>query len=1104
MPKEYSQSDSSASSPNPSQFGSSEIRLDTPQFTAQTAVEQQQNPFDMLQGVLQSALGVVGQDNKNKEAAIRGKMELAQAKYITQQRAYSEQERIKGDANEVISNEIVRDQTALDKLYAGGLFDLAGVQLTAFEEGATSDRKKAWAAKERLQMDAHQRAYEARLEADSAGRSSTERALLAPALFEINRSALELDILSDDALANNKPTFYDSVSAENLQASLRDRLMKILVNPITGERQVGLTNWDVMSDESKQAIEAHVVQQIQGSLGRVTSQRGEVRQRLKTKELTTTVNAVSQTLVDGSMEYFNETWLSVKEAQETGEISDSTANKMRRGLLSDLAVSYKSNGGFAGSMAAASNLKGMEANNEISGGELALGLAAIDKRVKKETERAISLIESRGRAVTPQNDQHTLANIPELASNAALKEMGISVESALQFPGVAEELGKLDERQARDIAAVQRDVDQQNRADDVETIMGVQIRSMFNFINNIPGTEGYEAEKAYLKKGMDDETLSPRVRKEYASALASLTRDNRASLEKERVAGQKAFDNFEKEAAKAGRLGRIETAQTEKETKAAFTWFDTLIKNDDKKLTEAELERVRITRTLVSDTQSKMAQETTPEGRDGVMNAAIEEIKYRRTSVANGSKEDEALAKAESILRGGGGGGGGYDAEVNSVKTLVNDAFTASLKEETPEGRAKVFGEAITAISVLRETAVVGSNNEKALSLAERQLQAAKSSGLTTTTTQTRFGLTDAQNLWQATTRRAKDFPPGSPEYNAVMATGLDSMIRMGTFYPAAVKHLENMATEGGNNLTVARDFILKSGALKGEPATADMFFDQAPNLTRAVLLTKAQELVAGKVLGEETLQANLKTIMERDTAKRSSSAFVTTGKAEGASDTAVAPLKFQAELQAAMDGVYGISGLDMNGFTYNADDQQVFNTFFTEGLHSNLGADGVGNPAAAIVYAVNAMQMVGYSPRYNGGKVDFVYDPYQVVPVIVTTTDDSGYIFGPGQNKEIFDIVVKKTALAALKAFSQADFGSLDSADGVVVDLVMDSNYMGSPEGGVPFNITLPTGRVILYTEYPAGRVPLIRRQDIENYKKTQRKMPPLNKTLQEATIIE
>jgi hypothetical protein len=830
----------------------------------------------MLQGVLQSAVGVVNQSNKNKEAAIQGKLALAQAQYISQQRAYSEQARIKGDANEVISNEIVRDQTALDKLYSVGLFDLAGVQLTVFEEGATSDRKKAWAAKERIQMDAHQRAWEARLEADASGRSNAERALLAPALFQINSAALELDILSDDAINNNKSTFYDDVSAEILKASLRDYMMKITVDPMTGERRVGLKDWDVMSDGSKQAIEAHVVQQISGSLGRVTRQRAEVRQRLATKELTATVNAVSQTVVDGNVQYLDEVWSSVNIAHDNKEISDATANKFRSGFINALARSHSLNGGFAGTMAAAEELKRRQATGEISGNELNSGLLIIDKRAKKEAERAVGVIESRGRAVTPENDQHTLASIPELASTATLKEMGIAEESAMQFPDVMKALGKIDEDQARDIAAVKQIEVQQSRADDVETIMGLQIRSMFNFINNIPGTEGYEAEKAYLKKGMDDETLSPRVRKEYASALVSLT------------------------------------------------------------------------------------------------------------------------------------------SGVSSRKG---------------------------------------------------------------------FGLTDAQDLWQATTRRAKDFPPGSPEYNAVMATGLDSMIRMGTFYPAAVKHLENRATEGGNNLTVARDFILKSGALRGEPATADMFFDQAPNLTRAVLLTQAQEKVAGKVLGEETLQANLKTIMERDTAKRSSSAFVTTGKGEGASDTAVAPLKFQAELQAAMEGVYGISGLDMNGFTFNADDQQVFNTFFTEGLHSNLGADGVGNPAAAIVYAVNAMQIVGYSPRYNGGKVDFVYDPYQVVPVIVSTKDNSSFLFGEGQDKENFNIVVKKTALAALKSFSQEDFGSLDSADGVVVDLVMDSNYMGSPEGGVPFNITLPTGRVILYTQYPAGKVPLIRRQDVENY---------------------
>ena len=899
MPKEYSQSDSSASSPNPSQFGSSEIRLDTPQFTAQTAVEQQQNPFDMLQGVLQSAVGVVTQSNKNKEAAIQGKMALAQAQYISQQRAYSEEARIKGDANEATSNEITRDQTTLDKMYAGGLFDLAEIQIGIFETSATSDRKKAWAAKERLQMDAQKRAWEARLEGESSKRSTAERGLLFSALAGVDKNGLEVNILTRDAIAFNKATFLDGVTAENVQAAVRDRLMNITVDPFTGERRIGLPSWDLLSEDSRKAVEAKVVSQIDSSLSLIMQQRTEVALRAETAVLQGTVSNVSNTMRDGTLSFWTETRASVQAAFDGGKISSTTYDKFNRSLIDDLAGFYKTDGGYAGAVAAMSEIKGMEVEKIISGAEANRAITIVGKRAVAEVKNAISLIEGRSLAATPENDQHTLANIPngKLASQAVMEVMGVSEETVLKFPEGVELLRNFDARQARDIAAVKQIEVQQSRADDVETIMGLQIRSMFNFINNIPGTEGYEAEKAYLKKGMDDETLSPRVRKEYASALVSLT------------------------------------------------------------------------------------------------------------------------------------------SGVSSRKG---------------------------------------------------------------------FGLTDAQDLWQATTRRAKDFPPGSPEYNAVMATGLDSMIRMGTFYPAAVKHLENMATEGGNNLTVARDFILKSGALRGEPATADMFFDQAPNLTRAVLLTQAQEKVAGKVLGEETLQANLNKIMERDAAKLSSSAFVTTGKGEGASDTAVAPLKFQAAFQEAMDGVHGISGLDMNGFTYNADDQQVFNTFFTEGLHSNLGADGVGNPAAAIVYAVNAMQMVGYSPRYNGGKVDFVYDPYQVVPVIVSTTDDSGYLFGPGQDKENFDIVVKKTALAALKSFSQEDFGSLDSADGVVVDLVMDSNYMGSPEGGVPFNITLPTGRVILYTQYPAGQVPLIRRQDVENYKKTQRKMPPLSKILQEAPIIE
>lgn len=988
MPKEYSQSDSSASSPNPSQFGSSEIRLDTPQFTAQTAVEQKQNPFDMLQGILQSAVGVVSQSNKNKEAAIQGKMALAQAQYVSQQRAYAEEARIKGDANEATSNEITRDQTTLDKMYAGGLFDLAEVQVGIFETSATSDRKKAWAAKERLQMDAHKRAYEARLEGDSSKRSTAERGLLFSALAGVDKNGLEVNILTRDAIAFNKTTFLDGVAAENLQAAVKDRLMNITVDPFTGERQIGLPNWDLLSEDSRKAVEAKVVSQIDSSLSLIMQQRTEVALRAETAVLQGTVSNVSNTMRDGTLSFWTETRASVQEAFDGGKISPATYATFNKSLIDDLARSYKTDGGYAGAVAAMSEIKGMEATQEISGAEANRAVTIIGKRAEAEVKNAISLIEGRSLAVTPENDQHTLANIPDgkLASQAAMEAMGVTEETLLKFPEGVELLRDFDARQARDITAVKRIADQQSRADDVETILGLGFRSQHSVVNNIPGTEGYEAEKAYLKKGMDDETLSTGVRSAYASALISLTRDNRAFLEQKRVAGQKAFDSFE-------------------------------------------------------------------------------------------------------------------DASVNSVKTLVNDAFTASFKEETPEGRAKVFGEAITAISVLRETAVDGSTNEKALSLAERQLQAAKSSSLTTTTTttQTRFGLTDAQNLWQATTRQAKNFPPGSPEYNAVMGTGLDSMIRMGTFFPAAVKHLESMATQGGNDLTTARDFILKSGALRGEPAIADMFFDQAPNLTRAVLLTKAQEQVAGKVLGEETLQANLKTIVERDAKNRSSSAFVTTGKEEGASDTAAAPLKFQAELQAAMDGVYGISGLDMNGFTYNADDQQVFNTFFTEGLHSNLGANGVGNPAAAIVYAVNAMQMVGYSPRYNGGKVDFVYDPHQVVPVIVSTPDESGYLFGQGQNKENFDIVWKSTALAALKEYSQADFGSLNSIEGATIELVMDSNYMGSPEGGVPFNITLGTGRVILYTEFPAGRVPLIRRKDIDNYRKRQGTLPPLSKTLQE-----
>ena len=973
MPKEYSQSGGQAS-PNPSQFGSAEIRLDNPQFTAQTAVDVGVNPFEQLQGILKSAVGASASYLQNKTNIVEGQMAVEQAKYVRNQRAMADQDRMERDKQEDIQRNIVRMQTQMHKFYATEMFKEADTTLTQIEEQATDDRTKSWAAQERLQMQS----AEAAALAKAVNTTPVDRALTAALHKQVAERINRLRISEDEAARTGQPSAFANLSGDALLGALRDSIMLQDTNSpgFMGPDSVGLTGWYLLPQESRDQIEASIVNQAGTLALAVNASKQEDRVRQANQEREDLAENVGPSLISGDTELWEDSIASFRTDKVEKKISEQDEQRLTLKAFRAFGTHFKLEEGMVGAMAASSEIEARLKNGTITIDQANATISGIQGRIQDAFENAVGAVFERAQAVD-KKDPNALTHLEGSVVDEVLKVLGVTRKDADRF-GLSDELSKLENKQAQEYRNVAKIAEEDSSAADTATSHGFKIL----------------ADKVAIEFAEG----SP----EYIKALTE--------------------------------LGEAAIIYKDKPTVLA-----TIVK--------AELR-------LKRDNRTYLAAEA-------------------RTIKAN---MDHAAAGQEMLIKQG-----VYEAreddriQVEQAKTLVNDTFTAAALEVNPDKRKALFREALGVIKGQRLDLQTTEYVHRQLSAAELSLTRGLVGG-TDLEKKTTYGTTHANEIWSATDRLAKKVPV--EQQASIYAQGYNTLISMGTWNAASVKHLEDLVVQGGNDPKLVMDVLKRSGALTGATGVSDIFWKNAPTAMRAGLLSQAAATVKTfrKRSPEQDVAAWVSHVdTALDMTKNQKSAF-TSGAKEGDDATAISPLTFKKQINAGLSEVYNLTGDNLTIHSFNADDRQVFDFLFNESLNSKTGGD----PVEAIAYATHGMKSLGYSAVKMDNKIDFVYDPYGVVPQDLSGTNNS--LFGEAGGTEGAQLA-RQVGLQAIKELVP-ELANLtaDQAQHLIIEFVNDDHFIRKEDGGVPFNVIVPgkNGMVIKYTDFPRDRVPVISRQDI------------------------
>ena len=414
-----------------------------------------------------------------------------------------------------------------------------------------------------------------------------------------------------------------------------------------------------------------------------------------------------------------------------------------------------------------------------------------------------------------------------------------------------------------------------------------------------------------------------------------------------------------------------------------------------------------------------------------------------------------------------------FSAKRDEARTIVNDTFTAALNEPDADKRKVIFSDALALIQSRRVDADTEATN-KVYSIAELSLTRGLK-GQTVESGKTTFGVTEANDITEAAFRVAKGLPLS--EQTGVFRQMYDSLIAGGTWNPRAIKHLEDLVKQGGNDTSMVMDVMKRSGALNGAPGVADMFQQNAPLAWTAALLSKADSLSKAIDRQDPTQDANRLaahvTLAGRMLDEPSKPSAFATGKKEGDDVDVLSPLLYNKQINEGLKTVYNLTGNNLTVYSFKSDDRQVFDVMFRQGLSANK------TPMEAIVLGVTGMKSLGYSAVKVGTKIDFVFDPYGVVPQDLESKEPGW--FGADNSNDATKLG-RKVALQALKTLPQ--FASLtnDQADNLTIEWAMDDGYIRQENGGVPFNIIFPNGdRVNYYDDAWKGKAPVVSRKDVE-----------------------
>lgn len=414
------------------------------------------------------------------------------------------------------------------------------------------------------------------------------------------------------------------------------------------------------------------------------------------------------------------------------------------------------------------------------------------------------------------------------------------------------------------------------------------------------------------------------------------------------------------------------------------------------------------------------------------------------------------------------------------IRTLVNDTFTEAYTIESEDGRKMAFDAALIKIRELR----TDENDPKiveTLSLAEKRLSMAKNKKALTSDAKRRYSSTEASDVWKAAERLAKEVSPQAS--HSIYDTAFDNLHRMGAYTPDAARYLEKQLVEGEDPVRVYRH-MMATGVLNSAGVNTDMFTESSPIAFTASMLTATDAAVAaktGNAFNEaEAMARNVAKATEMR--KRRVNAFAITPSEDVG---AFSPLKFKEQLKSGLQnfrtktyflGIFPNTigtdpfdrELDINSFTPS--DQALFNAYYGDAVMAGSDVE------TSINFAINSMKSRGWTAIPVGEtKVDFVFDPYGVVP--------EPYAFVSSSSKDY----AKAIALRAMKETGVVgqDVLTVTSTEGMDIEFTFDDRYIRAEDGsgGVPFNIILPNGRRINYYDFPEGKVPVVGRRGYEQW---------------------
>ncbi len=458
MPSEYKSGQSGPAAPTPSAFGSQPMQLDNPQFQAQVGFKQTENPFEQLQGVLKSAVGVTGQYLENKTNVYKNQVATKEAEYQAKQRAYAEQNRIERDATEDAVRSNTQNNTMFNGWWSRGMFD--EVDRYIEEQLKTETRPQVLNALSEAKLEGQQRRkvaeHEAETKADDLGKQ------FIPALYnQVDQAGEDLVNVAIDSINKNEPTIFDGVDPDQLSNTIQ----KTIRGKLNSE------TFSLLSPEQQAHVEAKIHAQVDRLSTLASQSRQRQRDLIHNRELSDQLAGLPVVIQTIGVAGYDEFKTNVDEAVATRGLHESRARELKRQAAVAYGERYLSHKGFVGSLQAASEVSAAVQSGSMTGPEGSAAMQGVRKRLESDVKLGIDRIIATATAANGDSPTNALATSSELASKTLANALGTTEEELLRA-GFGDEMAKLNAQQGRAVEAKEREEIANLKAYDVQTVLG--------------------------------------------------------------------------------------------------------------------------------------------------------------------------------------------------------------------------------------------------------------------------------------------------------------------------------------------------------------------------------------------------------------------------------------------------------------------------------------------------------------------------------------------------------------------------------------------------------------------------------------------------------